>query len=778
MMGENEMVGRYLASASAVAFAAFAMPALVQAQETDAETDTIEEISPDAERPREGIIVVTATRREENLQDVPLSVTAFQQEELTEQGIVGYERLARETPGVVINRPTQNFNNFTARGISTNGYSAGLQAPVAIYIDELPISANGNSTILDPNLYDVERVEFLRGPQGTLFGSGSLAGAMRIITKAPNPREFEASALIDLGFTEEGGLRQRYNGMVNVPLAEDILAFRAVGYYRNEDGWVDNIGTGIEDANSLEAYGIRAAILIEPSDAFSIKLSVNKEVSNPADSSLTNPALGTYVRRTAKPDEFQSDLLALNATVNVDLGFAELVSSTTYSDLTGDFIVDLAGTYNQLVPFSLDAVGFDDIFVQEVRLTSSHGGPVEWIIGGFYFDKRRDVDFDYRSTPEFFALTGVTAFPDLYYLRFKNYTDISEKAVFGELTYRFSDQFWLTGGLRYGQVDVQTTTRDGGYNSNFLTVGFCTVFTAQCFGFIPALTTTPVVGSVGLLATDDKLSWKASASYKPSDNLTTYATISTGFRPPVVNARAGLAPPASAPNDLTIPDGATSDKLTNYELGLKGSFFDNRFTANLALFYIDWNNIQVQANRVSDAIQFATNIGGAVSKGIEFELVARPVDGLRLAASGAYIDAKIDDLTPEEAAISGAVDNVRLATPKFSGSFTSTYSFPVGDEAEGFVTGNLAYVGSYPGMLPNVPGQPGVPSPQYDVTDAYVFVNAYAGVKFGPDLSVTAYIENLFDNDAITYVHPEAFLDGRYGRLRPRTFGVRTSYVF
>jgi hypothetical protein len=111
----------------------------------------------------------------------------FQQEELTAKGIVGYERLARETPGVVLNRPTQNFNNFTACGISTNGYSAGLQAPVAICIDELPISANGNSTILDPNLYDVQRVEFLRGPQGTLLGSGSLAGAMRIITNAPNP---------------------------------------------------------------------------------------------------------------------------------------------------------------------------------------------------------------------------------------------------------------------------------------------------------------------------------------------------------------------------------------------------------------------------------------------------------------------------------------------------------------------------------------------------------------------------------------------------------------
>ncbi|GAB5348655.1 TonB-dependent receptor [Alteriqipengyuania sp. 357] len=777
------MRGTLLASASAAALGL--LPAAVSAQanaqpqdDVEAETETTEELSPAAQQEGGNTIIVTATRREARLQDVPLSVTAFSQEELTEKGIVGYERLARETPGVVLNRPTQNFNNFTARGISTNGYSAGLQAPVAIYIDELPISANGNSTILDPNLYDVERVEFLRGPQGTLFGSGSLAGALRIITKAPNPNRFEASALVDLGYTEQGGLRQRYNAMVNVPIAEDTVGFRAVGYYRNEDGWVDNIGTGIDDANSIEAYGIRAAVLIEPTDKFSVKISVNREISNPDDSALTNPALGTYVRRTAQPDSFKSDLTAINATLVADFGFAELTSSSTYSDITGDFIVDLAGTYDQLVPFSLDAVGYDDIFVQEVRLASTHDGPFEWIVGGFYFDKRRDVDFDYRTTQAFLDQTNTTGFTDLYYQRFKNYTDISEKAVFGELTYRFSDNFWVTGGLRYGEVAVQTTTRGGGYNSNFLTRGYCAVFTAQCLGFVPALTITPIQPAVGLLAKDDKISWKGSVSFKPSRNLTTYATVSTGFRPPVVNARAGLAPPAAQPNDITIPAGASSDKLTNYEIGVKGSFFNNRFTANLAAFYIDWNNIQVQANRVSDAIQFATNIGGAVSKGFEFELVAQPVDGIRLQASGAYIDARIDDLSPVEAAISGAEDGIRLATPEFQGSASATYSFPVGDTEMAFVTGNVAYVGSFPGLFPNVPGQPDTRSPQYDLTDEYVFANAYAGLNLTPDLSITAYVENVFDNDAINYVHPEAFLDGRYGRLRPRTYGVRTSIKF
>ncbi|MGB3624614.1 MAG: TonB-dependent receptor plug domain-containing protein, partial [Henriciella sp.] len=228
------MVLKHLVSVSAASLLAMGVPIVAQAQEAEGDVessssiqnDTVEEV--DTGRTL-GTVTVTSTRREQNLQDVPLSVTAFQQETLTEKGIVSYDGLARETPGIVLNQPTANFNNFTSRGISTNGYGAGLQAATAIYIDELPISANGNSTILDPTLYDVERVEVLRGPQGTLFGANSLAGAVRILTKKPNPNEFEASALVDFGLTDGDALRQRYNGMVNIPLVKDQLGLRLVG---------------------------------------------------------------------------------------------------------------------------------------------------------------------------------------------------------------------------------------------------------------------------------------------------------------------------------------------------------------------------------------------------------------------------------------------------------------------------------------------------------------------------------------------------------------------
>src|SRR3990167_2097496 len=214
-MGEGRMRVHLLASVCAGAL--FAIPAGAAAQES------AEPVAQAGEAPEGNDIIVTATRRAERIQDVPISISAFSQEELTEKGIVGYEGIGRETPGVVLNKPTANFNNFTARGIATNGYNANLQSSVAIYIDELPVSTIGNTTVVDPNLFDVERVEFLRGPQGTLFGSGSLSGAMRILQKSPDLNDFDVSALVDLGLTGSDSIRQRYNAMVNVPLVDDKL---------------------------------------------------------------------------------------------------------------------------------------------------------------------------------------------------------------------------------------------------------------------------------------------------------------------------------------------------------------------------------------------------------------------------------------------------------------------------------------------------------------------------------------------------------------------------
>ncbi len=733
-------------------------------------------------------VIVTATRRAERIQDVPVSITSLSQEDLNERGIVNYDGLANATPGVVLNRASANFNNFTARGIATNGYGANLQSTVAIYLDELPISSNGNSTILDPNLYDVERIEFLRGPQGTLFGSGSLAGALRILTHDPDPSGFDASALVDLGTMSEGGLRQRYNAMVNIPLVEDQLALRVVGFSRNEKGWVDNVGTGIEDANTLVQYGGRAILLWEPTDRFSARFMYSHEISNPHDSSLTNPDRGEFVRYTDRPDKFQSDMTNYNVTLEYQFDGARLTSSTTQSDYTGLFYVDLAGTYAQSFPFALDADAWDKTFVQEVRLVSDPGGRFDWSVGGFYTRKRRDVDYGYRSNPEFLAEYRLSGLPDEYYQRFDSHFVSHEIAAFGQLTYRFTPDLWVTGGLRYGKTDAQGFTEEGGYNSNYLALAYdMTVnnnyqaYADYYFGFlgldsIPLTVTGPYVEAAGVKAEEEGPSYRLSLSWRPNPAVTTYAAVSTGFRPPIVNAQAGAVSTLD-PDDIVIPYGATSDELINYEVGVKGRWFNNRLFADVALYWIDWNDIQVQANRVSDSIQFATNIGGATSKGIEVAVVAVPAEGWTVALNGSLNQAKVDDLTDQEAAISGAVMDARLAGPEVSASLRVNYEWQAAAGVMANASVAVSHVGSFPNAFPNTPGKPLIPLPTYDDTDSYTFVNANLAFAFDK-YTVAAYVENLFDDHSINYVHPEAFIDGRYGRLRPRTIGVRVGYEF
>lgn len=753
------MRAKLLASACAVALITISTPVLAQetapARKAATQEDALQEI------------IVTATRRAQNISEVPLSITAFSQEDLNIKGVVGYEGLARETPGVVLNRPSANFNNFTARGIATNGYGANLQSTVAVYIDELPISTIGNTTVLDPTLFDVERVEFLRGPQGTLFGSGSLSGAMRILTKSPDLRKFDAAGQVDYGLTGSDSLRQRYNLMLNTPLVEDELALRVVGFYRHEEGYLDNVGTGIHNSNTLESWGGRAILQWKPAEQMSVRLLASRENSNPRDSSLTSPSLGREKRISDRPDLYSGVLTSYNATIDYQFDGAKLTSSTTYSSFDQKFWVDLAGTFNQAIAFGLDANGYQDTFVEEVRLASDPGGDWDWTIGGFYLDRRHDVDYFYRSSPAFLAARRITGLPDEYYQRQYVHTISHELAGFGELTYHVNEKFWLTGGLRYGKLDAQGFT-EGGYNSAYLTYALT--------GQSGPLAMVPIPAATGVKAKGSKPSYKVSASYRVNEPITTYASVSTGFRAPVVNAYAGRPSVVNA-NDLIIPYGASSDDLTNYELGLKGRWLNGKLTAHLAAYYIDWKNIQVQANRTSDSVQFATNIGAARSKGIEFEIAAVPATGLTIGLNGSVNDAKVTKLSAAEAAISGAVKGARLSSPRFQGSVFAQYWFNLAPELDGFTTANWQHVGSFPSSFPNVPGAPTRVSPTYGKTDSYSNVNASFGLTKG-NWTATAYVENLFDDHSITYIHPEAFLASRFGTMRPRTVGVRVGYEY
>ena len=713
-------------------------------------------------------IVVTATRRSERLQDVPLSITAFSQAELTQKGIVGYEGIARETPGAVLNVASDNNARLTARGISTNGWGAGLQTTTTIYLDELPLSTIGNTVTLNPNLYDIERVEFLRGPQGTLFGSGSLSGALRILTKSPDLAHYDASALVDIGHTSDGdGMRQRYNAMLNIPLVTDVLGLRIVGFHRDEEGYIDNLGTGIENANSLKDSGGRVILLWQPTDRFSVRLLGSYEDSGPQDASLTNPSLGERKRFSSSADLYTSETQIYNATLGYRFDGADLTSSSTYSMADGRFDVDLAGTFAGTVPFFLRDGIEAETFVQEIRLVSDPGERFDWVLGGFYLHRDTDLIGRQTSSPEFLAARRITGLPDdATFNSFGSNTRTYELAGFGELTYHLTDRLSATGGVRYGKYGGTLRT-DAGFNSQY--------FTYALFGLSGPLPLIPTAASTSRYPSAERTSWKASLAYEASSDLMTYVTVSTGYRTPVYNARAGSVSTVE-PDDLIIPAGAGSDDLTNYEVGLKARWLDGRLTTNFAAYYIDWRNFQVQANRPSDSVQFATNVGRAASQGLEAEISFAPLRGLLLGLNAALNEAEVKELTAQEALISGAEQGARLASPRLQGSFFGTYNYSLRGAARGFSSFQVQHVGSFPNGFPNSPGTQ-MRSPLYDRTDDYTFINLQTGVTLGKT-TATLYVENLGDSDAVVYIHPEAFIDSRYAILRPRTFGVRLGYQF
>ena len=422
-------------------------------------------------------IVVTATRRSQRLQDVPMSVTAFSQAELTQKGIVGFEGIARETPGVVLDAASDNNLSLTARGISTNGYRAGLQTTTTVYLDELPLTTIGNTVTLDPNLYDVERVEFLRGPQGTLFGSGSLSGALRILTTEPGPHStIDTSALADIGWTPDGGgIRQRYNAHgQRARWSTTRSACASPASTGTRTAMSTTSALGIKNSNRLEDSGGRAILLWKPTDRLSIRLMGLYENSHPQDASLVTPSLGDRKRYTIIPDLYTSKTQLYNATIDYQFGFAHLTSSTSYAHQDGNFDVDLAGTFagtgpiQNAIPFLLYDHGIWKTFVQETRLVSAAGHRFDWTVGGYYL--HRDLFLDGRETVDPGLPGGAS------YHRAAGRRDVRQipaatpghtsSRAYGELTFNATAKLALTGGLRYGKYGATVDTFPG-FNSQY-----------------------------------------------------------------------------------------------------------------------------------------------------------------------------------------------------------------------------------------------------------------------------------------------------------------------
>lgn len=779
------------------AIACAATPALAQQSQTELD-----------------VIVVTATKRNSTVQEVPFSINAQTAEDIQKSGAVTLEDLSRNVAGLAVQNLGPGQSQVSIRGVSAGQIvrdQPGVKEQVGVYVDESVISLSLFTPDLD--LFDLNRVETLRGPQGTLFGSGSVGGTIRYITNQPTIGRTEGTVEANLNLVDGKDLGGHLKGAINVPLGTNAAA-RAVGYYTRYGGFIDAIredGSVDKDVNSGERYGGRLALTFEPTSNVSITPRViyqkvtadgfnRQEVfnlyANPF--TTTRPAV-TFDEREQfllLPEAFEDETLIADAVIKVGLGGVDLTSVSTYTNrdilvsrdasaLTGSVSVDLgfpdAGV---LLPSNLRDSTKVKSFTQELRLSSNDDGPFQWVLGGFYSDTRRDYA-QRLPTPGYDAFTDArfgdgtsvavaNGFPlNSPYNADINY-DIEQKAVFGEASYQFGEALTATVGGRYYDFSEDRRFVSGGLFAN----GDDQTGTTSSDGFNPRF----------LL------------SYEAASNITINAQVAQGFRLGGINDPLNIplcTGGANGVDALTYGNRPTyeDESLWNYELGIKTQ--GRIFTFNAAAFYSDISNLQVTADAGSCSSRVVFNVPKAHSQGVEFELTATPATGLDLGLSGSVLNSKFDSsvTTTDGVVIAGIRDGNRLPTvPKFQISANASYTFPVGEGMEAYVAASAQHIGNRITQPSDQEGNPrsfvsGLPFGGANGTDAtvlnlilpsYEVINLSAGVDFDNGLSVTAYINNLFDENALLSFDRERGGRARLGFAtnQPRTFGMTVRKSF
>ena len=753
------------------------------------------------------VIIVTATKREQSLQDVPFSINAQTQEDIQKSGAVTLEDLSRNVAGLSVQNLGPGQSQVSVRGVSAGQVvrdQPGVKEQVGVYLDESVISLSLFTPDLD--LFDLNRVETLRGPQGTLFGSGSVGGTIRYITNQPMIGVFEGLVEGNVNLVDGDDLGYHAKGMINLPIG-DRTAVRAVGYFTEYGGFVDAIGpAGGENINGGQRYGGRIALAFEAAPDVTITPRVvyqkveadgfNRQdiynlYANPF--TTTRPAVTFDEReqylllREAFVDEtLIADLVidatwdGINATSVTSFTNRDILVSRDASALSGSVSVDLGfPEEGVLLPSNLRDTTDLKSFTQEIRLASDYESPFQWVAGAFYSDTSRF----YRQrlpTPGYDAVTDATlgagtsaavanGFPgDSPYNADLPY-DIKQFALFGEGTYSITDAFDVTVGTRYYDFTEERRFVSGGLFAN----GDNRRDKTRSDGFSP----------------------RVLLSYDVSDNLTVNAQASKGFRLGGVNDPLNIT--LCSPSDAEL-FGAFQDyddeTLWNYEVGAKAQ--GRGFYANVAGFYTDIKNLQVTLDAGSCSSRIVFNVPESHTMGVEAEVGFNPVDGVDLAFSGSLIEAEFDStLPPPLTEATGIREGNRLpSVPEFQFSASGSYEWPVGDAASAYLAASFSHIGSrytQPADQENNPrtfvhGLPfgGAPADAATTVDlelpSYQLLNLSAGVDFDSGLSLVAYVNNVFDENALLSFDRE-----RGGRARlaytvgtPRTFGVTVRQSF
>jgi len=698
-------------------------------------------------------IVVTAQKREQVLIDVPQSVSVVGGETLERNQATNFKDYLKLVPGLQLNQSTPGFGRLVLRGVNTGG----VASTVAVYMDETVFGSSSglvNGAILagDFDTFDIARIEVLRGPQGTLYGANALGGILKFVTNAPDTTQVEARGRVSAEAVRGGDESYQGSAVLNLPLG-DKFALRATGFYRDIGGFIDSVGTGGSDVqrdiNGSKSYGGRGSALFRPSDRFSVQLSaylqnLDVQASDTVDANPRNGAT-LYGRRTQSqfvPEFSDVRYRVYSGVVDWDLGFASLVSATSYSTLRQTFRADLTTAFGPIIQ---GALGVPNNFyqdqttrvkrlTQEVRLQSGPAPVFEWLVGGFYTRERGLIDQGFEAvTPG--TLTPIAGLPLLGAATVTS--RYREFAGFANATLHLGSRFDLDFGGRYSHNKQRADQSTDG----ILAGGPATLPTAR--------------------SDEDVFTYSVAPKFKLGERATIYARVAKGFRPGGPNV---LAP--GAPAEFRT---YASDSLVSYEIGVKAETDDRSFGLDLAGFHIDWDDIQVYG--VVNNFGFNSNGGKARSDGFEFTATLRPTRGWTTSLNGAYTVARLLDDTP--AAVGGLDGNRLPYTPKFSVALNSDYRWGIGKGAEAFLGGSIRTLSrqtaSYNGALRAADGrQPTIPS--------FTVVDLRAGVDLGR-FSVELYAKNVGDSDGKTSLDLGTpanvpFGQASAGVIRPRTVGV------
>jgi iron complex outermembrane receptor protein len=688
-------------------------------------------------------IVITGNRRgEELLREVPQSVTAITAETLERTQAHSLSDYVGRIPGMSVAGGRLGNERITLRGLN----AGGVASTIATYVDETPFGsssalANGGVLALDLDPSDVQRVEVLRGPQGTLYGSSALGGVMRFITVDPDTGDFSLRLRGELESTEDGEMSHGARGLINIPLG-DQAGLRLSGWLRSDGGFIDDSARGVEDVNSGETVGFRAKFLLHATDNLAIRLTaMTQTIENDADNSVgyfpvpLTPVDGELDQSRSFSENGEVKYDILNGTVDWDLGWASLSSSSSYTELNQSRTDDSTIAFG-LASYLVNTME-QDKFTQELRLASPDSDRFEWLLGFFYTDENADLlQQIYLNTPPGGPFSGLDLTLGSTY---------EEIALYANGTYYFSPQFDINVGVRFSQNE-QTVLQGG--------------------------TAAPANDES---SEDEIVTYSISPRWRMSDDTMLYARIATGYRPGGPNVLSAFG--------TAVPPTFDPDTATNYEVGIKSDVIDGLLRIDAALFRIDWDDIQVL---VSDGTVSGNGNGGtATSEGLEWAATLTPADGLTFLWSGAYTDARLTSDTDPSGGpvVVGGVDGDRLpGVAEWTSSIDGEYEFAAFGGHEAYVGGTWRYVGErMTGFSLDLDADFGVTQielPSYNVLDLR------AGVDFGT-FAVELFAKNATDERTIldfggygTTPPSTPTINGSASVLRPRTVGISLSAEF